>query len=129
MNRYAKQQESSNSLQNELILSLKNHIASLESQIMVKDEQLRTQAVHLQTVLTQKAIGTGSTKAREESKTATRKEAPVYSSVVQEYKPASKEKPDIEPEVNQEEKTKNTLIIVNIYKEAQLNKFYSICKK
>lgn len=63
-------QEGSNSLQNELILSLKNHIASLESQIRVKDEQLRTQAVHLQTVLTQKAISapSGSRTTKEEKR-------------------------------------------------------------
>ena len=68
--------------------------------------------LQVQTLINQKAIGSGSTKAREGSKTAARKEAPGYSSVVQEYSPISKEKPDIEPEnkpeVNQEEKTENT---------------------
>lgn len=48
--------------------------------------------LQVQTLINQKAIGTGSTK--KERKTAARKEAPGYSSVVQEYK----EKPDIEPE-------------------------------
>ncbi|MDP4226879.1 MAG: hypothetical protein Q8910_10920 [Bacteroidota bacterium] len=57
-------QEDQNSLNNKLIQSLENHIKSLESQIMVKDEQLRTQAVHLQTVLTQKYITPPSNKEK-----------------------------------------------------------------
>lgn len=78
-----------NSLQNELMLSLKNHIAILESQIIVKDEQLRTQAVHLQPVLTQKAISAPS-KAREDRKTASKKET----TVEHEIKPAAKKEED-----------------------------------
>lgn len=104
-------QESSNSLQNELIMSLKNHIASLESQIRVKDEQLRTQAVHLQTVLTQKAIGAGSTQKEGKRKDSRyrEKEERVYEAV-QDESPTIKESLDIEPEVKpevfQEENTK-----------------------
>lgn len=62
-------QGNSNSLNSELIKSLQNHITSLESQIMVKDEQLRTQAVHLQTVLTQKYIAPPARKERPAPKT------------------------------------------------------------
>jgi hypothetical protein len=65
----------SNSLNRELIQSLQNHIISLESQIMVKDEQLRNQAVHLQTVLTQKYI-TPPAKKREEPPSPKKQDKP-----------------------------------------------------
>jgi hypothetical protein len=54
--------DNSNSFNAGLVEALENRIESLETQISIKDEQLRTQAVHLQTVLNQKAIEAPGTK-------------------------------------------------------------------
>jgi len=116
-------QDSFNPLQEELIRSLRDHITSLESQIMVKDEQLRTQAVHLQTVLTQKYIA------------PPKKEKPAYEK--KESRPAQKnnaELSDINAELSEKEKNIKEVTCLNcgkVFTAARSTRMYcsGACKE